>query len=100
MGTALPHCVATEGVNQNVHRKPRAQRQTVGQAGKRSEKQRNLRPVKRNIQTIGCLWYQFLRQFRLRPHVVKRVSAVSQREISQSIEMQKIRALDQTVAVQ
>ncbi len=95
-----PQGVTTEAENQKVCGKPRGQSPTIGQPGKWREQQRNLRPIERNVQTIRRLRHQLPRQLCLRTHVVQQVAAALPGQASQSVEVQKICAFDQTVPVQ
>src|ERR1700690_701973 len=86
-GAIRPHRMTTERIDQQVHRKPSSQRPAIGQPGEGREKQRYLRPVERDVQTVWRLCHKFAGQIRLCTHVVQKISAALQLQATQGVEV-------------
>src|SRR5215472_7856320 len=94
-----PNCIAADRVEKSVYREPQAQRHAIRKFRQWREQQRNLWPIQWDVQEISRLRYSFRGHRRLGCHVVQICSPMLQRERTQRVEMEKIRALQKPVTI-
>ena len=94
VGAGAPEAIAAHAVNERAQSEPEDQRARIRQAGKGREEDRNLRRIKRQIADASGGRDALRREFGLRLHVVQIGAAVSESERAESVEMQKVRALE------